>query len=65
MVKPESRRGSPTGYSFPTMVEMFGLKRPLPAMMVARPRRKMVSFGIEIMNRPVAMMMAPSRIERW
>ncbi len=52
-------------YSLPTMVEMFGLNRPLPAMMVARPSLNTLSSGIEIMNRPAAMMIAPTRIERW
>ncbi len=47
------------------MVEMFGLNRPLPAMMVARPSLNTLSSGIEIMNRPAAMMIAPTRIERW
>jgi hypothetical protein len=47
------------------MVEMFGLNRPLPTMIVARPSLKMCSCGSEIMNRPAAMMIAPVRIERW
>jgi len=64
-VKPESRRSSPVVYSLPTIVEMFGLNRPLPTMIVARPSLKMFSLGTAIMKRPAAMMMAPSRIERW
>ncbi len=47
------------------MVEMFGLNRPLPTMIVARPNLKMRSSGIAIMNRPAAMITAPSRIDRW
>jgi hypothetical protein len=34
-------------------------------MIVARPNLKISSFGIEIMNRPAAMITAPSRIDRW
>jgi hypothetical protein len=49
----------------PTIVEMFGLNRPLPAMIVASPRLKTCSLGTEIMNRPAAMITAPSRIDRW
>ena len=48
----------------PTIVEMFGLKRPLPAMIVARPNWKMFSLGTAIMNKPAAMITAPTRIER-
>ena len=47
------------------MVEMLGLNRPLPTMIVARPSLKACWFGSVIMNSPAAMITAPSRIERW
>jgi len=65
MVKPESRRSSFRPYSLPTMVEMFGLNRPLPMMIVARPSSKISLLGMATMNRPAAMITAPVRIERW
>ncbi len=65
MVKPESRRGSLSGYSLPTMVDTFGLNRPLPAMIVARPILNTSWFGIAIRNRPTDMNTAPISSERW
>ncbi|MNN95024.1 hypothetical protein D3C81_2137650 [compost metagenome] len=47
------------------MVEMFGLNRPLPMMIVARPNSNTSLFGMATMNRPAAMITAPVRIERW
>jgi hypothetical protein len=38
---------------------------PLPTMMVARPNLKIVGSGMAIMNRPAAMKVAPTRMERW
>jgi hypothetical protein len=49
----------------PTIVEMFGLNRPLPTMIVARPSSNSAGSGTEIMNRPAAMNTAPSKIDRW
>ncbi|MNV72682.1 hypothetical protein D3C71_1657900 [compost metagenome] len=64
-MKPESRRSSFSPYSLPTIVEMLGLNRPLPMMIVARPSSNTSLFGMATMNRPAAMITAPVRMERW
>ena len=64
MVKPPSRFGLPDGYSDPTMVEMFGLKKPLPAISKARAKKKASSVSMVIIKCPAAIRRPPSTTAR-
>ena len=50
MVKPPSRLWLPRGYNSPTMVEMFGLKKPFPTMSKANATKNQNSLRSDIRN---------------
>jgi hypothetical protein len=49
-VKPPSFLALPLGYRLPTMVEMFGLKKPLPAMSRPSARKKALEVSTVIIR---------------
>ena len=58
-MKPESRFSLRSGYSVPTIVEMLGLKKPLPQMMSARATKKAYFVSIVISRWPAAISRPP------
>jgi hypothetical protein len=63
-VNPPSRSGSPSGYSEPTIVEMFGLKKPFPTISSASARKKADLVSIVISRCPAAIRKPPSTTAR-